>query len=127
MTDTDPALAGLSDPRLVRQPSQNRSQDRRGERVLMVQVDFGDLDLKEAIEEARMLAESAGAEVVEICAPAQHITIADRTMTLPNGDLQPGRDFGGQQSPGNDRTAVVPRRRTEADGGDFRHLSVVPF
>ena len=66
MTDTDPALAGLSDPRLVRQPSQNRSQDRMGERVLMVQVDFGDLDLNEAIEEARMLAESAGAEVVDV-------------------------------------------------------------
>jgi mannose-6-phosphate isomerase-like protein (cupin superfamily) len=40
---------------------------------------------------------SAGAEVVEICAPAQHITIADRGMLLPNSDLQPGRDFDGQQ------------------------------
>ena len=66
MTDTDPALAGLSDPRLARQSSQNRSQGRMLERVLIVQVDFGDLDLNEAVEEVRMLAESAGAEVAEV-------------------------------------------------------------
>ena len=61
MTDTDPAQAGLSDPRLARQPAQNRSQGRMVERVLIVQVDFGDLDLDEAVQEVRMLAESAGA------------------------------------------------------------------
>jgi predicted TIM-barrel fold metal-dependent hydrolase len=66
MIDTDPALAGLSDPRLARQSSQNRSQGRMLERVLIVQVDFGDLDLNEAVEEVRMLAESAGAEVAEV-------------------------------------------------------------
>ena len=66
MTHPDPALAGLSDPRLARQSSQNRSQGRMLERVLIVQVDFGDLDLNEAIEEVRMLAESAGAEVADV-------------------------------------------------------------
>ena len=66
MTHPDLALAGLSDPRLARQSSQNRSQGRMLERVLIVQVDFGDLDLNEAIEEVRMLAESAGAEVADV-------------------------------------------------------------
>lgn len=66
MTDIDPALAGLSDPRLARSSSQKRPQGRMAERVLIVQVDFGDLNLAEAIEEARMLAESAGAEVADI-------------------------------------------------------------
>ncbi len=66
MTDIDPALAGLSDPRLARSPSQKRPQGRMAERVLIVQVDFGDLDLGEAIEEVRMLAESAGAEVADV-------------------------------------------------------------
>ena len=66
MTVNDPALAGLSDPRLARKPAQSRSAEEAKERVLIVQVDFGDLDLEEAIEEVRMLAESAGAEVADV-------------------------------------------------------------
>lgn len=45
----------------------------------------------------RVMESSAGAEVVELCAPAEHITMADRTLPLPNTDLQPGRDFDGQK------------------------------
>jgi len=66
MTVNDPALAGLSDPRLARKSAQNRSAEQAKERVLIVQVDFGDLDLEEAIEEVRMLAESAGAEIADV-------------------------------------------------------------
>ena len=66
MTGTDPAQAGLSDPRLAKQSAQNRLQGRVTERVLIVQVDFGDLDLGEAVQEVRMLAESAGAEVADV-------------------------------------------------------------
>ena len=66
----------------------------QGEPLLM---QAGDCLLQPPLIRHRVMESSAGAEVVEICAPAQHITIADRTMTLPNGDLQPGRDFGGQQ------------------------------
>ena len=66
MTEIDPALAGLSDPRLARPSAQKRQQGRMAERVLIVQVDFGDLDQGEAIEEVRMLAESAGAEVADV-------------------------------------------------------------
>lgn len=57
----------------------------------------GDCVLQPPLIRHRVMESSAGAEVVEICAPAQHITIADRSMTLPNGVLQPGRDFDGQQ------------------------------
>ncbi|MFM8500586.1 MAG: GTPase HflX [Fluviibacter sp.] len=66
MTVNDPALAGLSDPRLARKPAQSRSAEQAKERVLIVQVNFGDPDIEEAIEEVRMLAESAGAEVADV-------------------------------------------------------------
>ena len=66
MTDNDPALAGLSDPRLARKSAQRLSAEQARERVLIVQVDFGNLDLDEAIEEVRMLAESAGADVADV-------------------------------------------------------------
>lgn len=57
----------------------------------------GDCVLQPPLIRHRVMESSAGAEVVEICAPAEHITMADRTMPLPNGDLQPGRDFDGQK------------------------------
>ena len=66
MSNTDPALAGLSDPRLARKPAQSRTPAQERERVLIVQVDFGKLDLEEAVQEVRMLAESAGADVVDV-------------------------------------------------------------
>lgn len=66
MTVNDPALAGLSDPRLARKSAQRLSAEQARERVLIVQVDFGNLDLDEAIEEVRMLAESAGADVADV-------------------------------------------------------------
>jgi mannose-6-phosphate isomerase-like protein (cupin superfamily) len=66
----------------------------QGEPLLM---QAGDCLLQPPLIRHRVMESSAGAEVVEICAPAQHITIADRSMALPNGDLQPGRDFDGQQ------------------------------
>ena len=57
----------------------------------------GDCVLQPPLIRHRVMESSAGAEVVEICAPAEHITMADRSMPLPNGDLQPGRDFDGQK------------------------------
>jgi GTP-binding protein HflX len=66
MTVNDPALAGLSDPRLARKSAQRLSAEQARERVLIVQVDFGNLDLDEAIEEVRMLAESAGADLADV-------------------------------------------------------------
>jgi mannose-6-phosphate isomerase-like protein (cupin superfamily) len=45
----------------------------------------------------RVLEASPGLEVIEIGCPAEHETLADRTMTLPTGRLDPARDFGGQR------------------------------
>jgi len=45
----------------------------------------------------RVLESSAGAEVVEIGAPAEHITMADHAMALPTPERYPQRDFGGQR------------------------------
>lgn len=57
----------------------------------------GDCVLQPPLIRHRVMESSAGAEVVEICGPAEHITMADRGMALPNADLQPGRDFSGQK------------------------------
>lgn len=45
----------------------------------------------------RVLESSAGAEVVELGAPAEHITMADHAMVLPTPDRYPQRDFHGQR------------------------------
>ncbi len=66
----------------------------QGDALLM---QAGDCVLQPPRIRHRVLESSAGAEVVEICTPAEHITMADRSMDLPNVALQPGRDFGGQQ------------------------------
>jgi len=66
----------------------------QGEPIVM---QAGDCVLQPPKIRHRVMESSAGAEVVEICAPAEHITMADRAMTLPNAELQPGRDFDGQK------------------------------
>ena len=66
----------------------------QGEALVMRE---GDCVLQPPLIRHRVIESSAGAEVVEICTPAEHITIADRTLPLPNSDRQPGRDFSGQQ------------------------------
>ena len=45
----------------------------------------------------RVLESSAGLEVIEIGCPAEHETIADWSMTLPNGLGDPGREWDGQR------------------------------
>ena len=57
----------------------------------------GDCVLQPPMIRHRVLASSAGAEVVEIGAPAEHITMADHTLELPNPRLNRERDFGGQR------------------------------
>ncbi len=57
----------------------------------------GDCVLQPPLIRHRVLESSAGAEVVEIGAPAEHITMADHALSLPTADLQPERDFGGQR------------------------------
>ena len=45
----------------------------------------------------RVLESSQGAEVVEICAPAEHITMADHALALPTAHTRPERIFNGQR------------------------------
>jgi quercetin dioxygenase-like cupin family protein len=45
----------------------------------------------------RVLESSAGLEVIEIGCPAIHDTVADHELSLPNGTINAGRKFGGQQ------------------------------
>ena len=44
----------------------------------------------------RVLASSAGAEVVELACPASHETFGDLEMVLPNGEARYGLAYGGQ-------------------------------
>jgi quercetin dioxygenase-like cupin family protein len=45
----------------------------------------------------RVLEASAGMEVIELGCPAIHDTVADHELTLPNGAVNPQRDFSGQR------------------------------
>ncbi len=56
----------------------------------------GDCVLQPPLIRHRVLESSPGAEVVEIAAPAQHITLADHVLELPTPELAPQHDFSGQ-------------------------------
>lgn len=57
----------------------------------------GDCVLQPPLIRHRVLESSAGAEVVEIGSPAQHITMADLHMSLPCAPLPADHDFSGQR------------------------------
>lgn len=57
----------------------------------------GDLVLQPPLIRHRVLETSPGFEVVEIACPALHETLADHDMALPNGRLNPDRDFSDQR------------------------------
>ena len=60
-------------------------------------AESGDVVLQPPGIRHRVLENSSGFEVVEIGCPALHPTFADHDMTLPNGKLDPSRDFSGQR------------------------------
>ena len=60
-------------------------------------LEAGDCVLQPPLMRHRVLESSAGAEVIEIGAPAEHVTLADHELTLPTTDLYPDRDFSGQR------------------------------
>jgi mannose-6-phosphate isomerase-like protein (cupin superfamily) len=60
-------------------------------------LEAGDCVLQPPKIRHRVLESSAGAEVVEIASPAQHITMADNEMALPSARLPADYDFGGQK------------------------------
>jgi mannose-6-phosphate isomerase-like protein (cupin superfamily) len=57
----------------------------------------GDCVLQPPLIRHRVLETSPGFEVIEIACPALHETLADHGMPLPNGRLDPDRDFSGQR------------------------------
>jgi mannose-6-phosphate isomerase-like protein (cupin superfamily) len=60
-------------------------------------LEAGDCVLQPPMIRHRVLESSAGAEVIEIGAPAEHITLADHQLTLPTQDRYPDRNFSGQR------------------------------
>lgn len=60
-------------------------------------MNAGDCVLQPPLIRHRVLESSPGAEVVEITAPAEHITRADPGLDLPNTTINPTRDFSGQR------------------------------
>ncbi|MCY7308004.1 MAG: cupin [Rhodoferax sp.] len=60
-------------------------------------MEAGDCVLQPPEIRHRVLSSSAGAEVVEIGAPAEHITMADHALELPNLRVDTERNFGGQR------------------------------
>ena len=60
-------------------------------------LEAGDCVLQPPMIRHRVLESSAGAEVIEIGAPAEHITLADHELTLPTKGRYPERDFSGQR------------------------------
>jgi mannose-6-phosphate isomerase-like protein (cupin superfamily) len=60
-------------------------------------LEAGDCVLQPPLIRHRVLESSAGAEVIEIGAPAEHVTLADHELTLPTKDRYPDRNFGGQR------------------------------
>jgi catechol 2,3-dioxygenase-like lactoylglutathione lyase family enzyme len=57
----------------------------------------GDCVLQPPLIRHRVLETSAGFEVVEVSSPALHETLADHDLPLPNGGLNPARNFSGQR------------------------------
>jgi mannose-6-phosphate isomerase-like protein (cupin superfamily) len=60
-------------------------------------LEAGDCVLQPPLIRHRVLESSAGAEVIEIAAPAEHVTLADHELSLPTPDRYPERDFSGQR------------------------------
>jgi quercetin dioxygenase-like cupin family protein len=60
-------------------------------------LEAGDCVLQPPRIRHRVLASSAGLEVIEIGCPAVHETRSDAALTLPTGRCDPNRDFGGQR------------------------------
>lgn len=62
-----------------------------------IEMRAGDCVLQPPMIRHQVLECSAGAEVIEIGAPAEHITIADHQLSLPSADLPRDHLFGGQR------------------------------
>ncbi len=60
-------------------------------------LEAGDCVLQPPEIRHRVLESGGGLEVIELGCPAEHETLADHSMPLPTGALDPDKDFGGQR------------------------------
>ena len=60
-------------------------------------LDAGDCLVQPPRIRHRVLESSANLEVIELAAPAEHLTAFDHALALPTGRRDPERDFGGQR------------------------------
>jgi mannose-6-phosphate isomerase-like protein (cupin superfamily) len=60
-------------------------------------LEAGDCVLQPPRIRHRVLESSPGLEVIELTSPAHHDTAVDHELALPNGRVDPGREFGGQR------------------------------
>ncbi len=63
----------------------------------LFRMSAGDCVLQPPEIRHRVVESSAGLEVIEIGCPADHMTCIDHDLDLPNAELRPDRDFGGQR------------------------------
>jgi hypothetical protein len=73
----------------------------------------------------KVLASSAGAQVIEIGCPAEHDTLFDYDLELPNAEFDPERLFGGQQFVRHDTTAVEWSPSVHP-GFEVQHTAIEP-
>ena len=71
----------------------------------------------------RVLESSPGLEVIEVGCPANHETLADLALELPNDGLQPDRDFEGQQFVRH-AAAAATWRPGRVEGFESRDLGI---
>jgi quercetin dioxygenase-like cupin family protein len=71
----------------------------------------------------RVLESSAGAEVIEVGAPAEHETFADHDLTLPTAQLRADRDFEGQRFVRHEGS-TAEWRPWRIDGFEARDLGI---
>jgi mannose-6-phosphate isomerase-like protein (cupin superfamily) len=65
----------------------------------------------------RVLESSAGLEVIEVTAPAEHETFADHDLALPTRELRPDRSFEGQRFVRHE-AALATRTASRIEGFD---------
>lgn len=86
-------------------------------------LEAGDCVLQPPEIRHRVLESGGGLEVIELGCPAEHETLADHTMPLPTGALDPDKDFGGQRFVRHD-ASEADWHPWRADGFEYRDIGI---
>lgn len=87
-------------------------------------LEAGDCVLQPPEIRHRVLESSAGLEVVEIASPARHDTFVEHAMELPNGTINPDREFSGQRFVRSQSQDAVWLAEPDAEGFTRRSLGI---